>query len=110
MKKYYIVKFGQVVSTAELLGEYEEIWDAKEDAFERMNDGDLLVGFPADADVEYTDNYGYDTVKWKDADEDERAFLRETDDSIEDVPSGLYYWSDDNQDTTFYEPDGSRWN
>ena len=110
MKKYYIVNFGEVVSTAELLGEYEEIWEAKDDAFKKMGDGDMLVGFPLDVNAEYTDNYGYNTVRWENADDDEKAYLCKMDNSIDEL-EGLWYWSDDvEQDTTFYNSDGSRWN
>ena len=109
MKKYYIVEFGKVVSTATFLGEYEEIWDAKDDAFGKMGDSDMLVGFPADFETEYTDEYGYNTVKWEEADEAERTRLLKTDDSMEGVPAGLYYWEDDTQDTTYYNADGTKW-
>lgn len=109
MKKYYIVKNGQVVSTAKAIGNFENLWNAKDAAFDEMMAGDLLIGFNLDVDAEVTDEYGYDTVDTSKAEDDEKSYLCETDGSIEDVPEGLYYWSDDTQDTTFYRPNGEEW-
>lgn len=108
LKKYYIVEFGEVVSTANFLGNYKEIWDAKEDAFSEMGDGDLLVGFDGDIDAEITDEYGYKTVNLSLAKDDEKVRLLKTDSSM-DVPAGLYFWEDDTEDTYYYNADGSRW-
>lgn len=107
MKKYYIVNLGEVVSTAKYFGKFEDLSDAKEKAFAEMAEGEVLAEYNEDDDPLYTDTYGYETVDLDKA--LDRAELCQTDDSMEDIPAGLWYWSDDNQDTTFYEADGTIW-
>jgi hypothetical protein len=109
MKQYYIVEFGECVSTAKFLGYYASLDHAREDAFFEMDDGDLLVGYALDVDPEYTDIYGFDTVDTEIASEDEKVYLYRTDGTIEDVPKDLYYWSDDDY-TIFYFANGQAWN
>lgn len=102
MKKYYVVNHGQVVSQSWDLGEFEDIYDAKrfiiDSGFEDIDDGDTLCdGVQPDA---------YDGF-WRQADGAECVDMLITDDSIEGVPAGLW-WFDDDPDT-FYERDGSEW-
>jgi hypothetical protein len=107
MKKYYKVEFGEVVSVAELIGYFNDIWDAKEAAFGKMYDGDMLVGFDMDFDAEYTDKYGYDTVDFEKS--EDKAYMCKTDGTMEGIPEGLWFWSDDLSDTTYYNGDGKEW-
>lgn len=114
MKKYYIVNFNEQpnpIDTAEFLGEYEDMGYAKDDAFAKMDDEDMLVGFDSNIEPEYTDDFGFNRVKLELADDEEKVFLRRTDESIEDIPAGLWYWSDELffSDPTYYTRDGKKW-
>lgn len=112
MKKYYTVEINKqssYISVATFLGNYESISEAKEAAFPKMYDEDLLIGFDMDKEPEFTDNFGFHTVDMSLAHEDEIVVLKRTDSSLEDIPEDLFYWSDDVQDTTYYKADGSVW-
>lgn len=110
MKNYYIVTFNEsdnTIHTSKYLGIYEEMCDAKEAAFSGMLEGELLIGFDLNVAPEYTTDFGLETVHLNLAEESEKVYLLKTDDTMEDVPAaGLYYWSDDNQDTYYYTADG----
>lgn len=109
MKNYYIVNFNEQnnsIHTAEYLGEYEDLGDARKAAFSKMGEDDMLVGFEPDIEPEYTTTFGLETVNLELADDEEKAFLRRTDGSEENIPEGLWFWDNGNE---LYTSDGEEW-
>jgi hypothetical protein len=111
MKKYYIVHYDKEIETAELLGNFENIHQAKEKALNKMGDGDLLIGFESDVDAEIIDENGCRTVDSSKADSKEKAFLykAEQDDYIEYIKDDLWYWDDEIGKNIYHNRDGSIW-
>lgn len=103
--KYYIYEQGECVSTARFVGNFEYMYDAKEKFFNEMCDGDKIVEFPDDCDPEITDKWGYNTVNLDMATDIVTFYTN--DGSIEDVPEGVFYWSD--EDERYYNEDGTVW-
>jgi hypothetical protein len=93
-KRYYIVHNGVFKDTVEFLGYFESIDDAKEYAFERMHNFDLLVGSD-NVDISYglgSDGY----FMWNMVEDKEKLFLCEyTYQNKTDDPIGLWYWTSD---------------
>lgn len=105
--KVYLLKHGEVVTTAEYLGEAEDIQEAKEEFFDCVSSGDTLACCDNDADPLYTDQWGFVGI-----DGDyiiEEATLFSNDGSIEGIPESadIYFWSDDNE--TWYYRNGEEW-
>lgn len=112
MKNVYIVTFNEQddsISSAAYLGKYENISDAKESAFSKMGNGDMLIAFEPDLNPEYTNRFGFETVDFRLAKDDDKIILERTDGSMDNIPEGLYYWSDDDTLDTFYTNDGKEW-
>ena len=105
--KAYLLKHGEVVTTAEYLGEAEDMQEAKEEFFDCVSSGDTLACCDDDADPLYTDQWGFVGI-----DGDyiiEEATLFSNDGSIEGIPESadIYFWSDDNE--TWYYRNGEEW-
>ncbi len=111
--KFYITTHGEVVSTSEYFGKYEDLYDAKQAAFEQMSDGEELIGF--DEDLDKSDYWEQDSRfdEYWSVNTDKAdccVTLRRTDDSIEGVSEGLYFWYGEGEDyETFYNSDGTEW-
>ena len=105
--KVYLLKHGEVVTTAEYLGEAEDMQEAKEEFFDCVSSGDTLACCDDDADPLYTDQWGFVGI-----DGDyiiEEVTLFSNDGSIEGIPESadIYFWSDDNE--TWYYRNGEEW-
>jgi hypothetical protein len=93
MKKYYIVGFAKDHDCVKFVGNFKNLEEAKWVAIKKMTSGNLLVGFDLDFNAEYTDNRGCKTVRYKEASEDEKAYLGITYGSEPNIPSGCWYWT-----------------
>lgn len=105
--KIYLLKHGEVVTTAEYLGKAEDMQEAKEEFFDCVSSGDTLACCDDDVDPLYTDQWGFVGI-----DGDyiiEEVTLFSNDGSIEGIPESadIYFWSDDNE--TWYYRNGEEW-
>lgn len=105
--KVYLLEHGEVVTTAEYLGEAEDMQEAKQKFFDCVSSGNTLACCDDDADPLYTDQWGFVGI-----DGDyiiEEATLFSNDGSIEGIPESadIYFWSDDNE--TWYYRNGEEW-
>lgn len=105
--KVYLLKHGEVVTTAEYLGKAEDMQEAKEEFFGCVSSGDTLACCDDDVDPLYTDQWGFVGI-----DGDyiiEEVTLFSNDGSIEGIPESadIYFWSDDNE--TWYYRNGEEW-
>ena len=105
--KVYLLKHGEVVTTAEYLGEAEDMQEAKQEFFDCVSSGNTLACCDDNADPLYTDQWGFVGI-----DGDyiiEEATLFSNDGSIEGIPESadIYFWSDDNE--TWYYRNGEEW-
>ena len=105
--KVYLLKHGEVVTTAEYLGEAEDMQEAKQEFFDCVSSGNTLACCDDNAEPLYTDQWGFVGI-----DGDyiiEEATLFSNDGSIEGIPESadIYFWSDDNE--TWYYRNGEEW-
>lgn len=106
--KVYLVDHGEVVSTAEYLGEAEDLREAKEKFYNQVYAGDTLTCCSDDSDPLYTDQWGFTEICGDDIIEE--ATLYANDGTIEGIPesANAYWWSDDPE--TWYDENGEEWN
>lgn len=114
MYNYYLLDVGECVTTAESIGKFEDLQEAKNAVMKRaakgdlyIKDGDMVLGFSEDVDPEYEDEFGYWTVNAELAESWNQSTYTEADGTVEGIPQGKIYWSDD--DEIIYNADGTKW-
>jgi hypothetical protein len=110
MKKYYIIRNGYQ-DRGKFIGNFKNIDEAKNVAFDKMNICDELVGIEENSDVERKDKYGIKLDMGK-MDRKEILYLYQTEGNVDGIPEGLYFWQTDFCEIygdKFYNSDGKVW-
>ena len=105
MKNYYIVTFtdGNKIGNFKYIGSYDKLSQAKESVISIINENEMLVGFDSNINPKDIIDLESNTVNLNLAKKNEKVYWLKTDNNTKNAPTaGVYYWSDNIKNTTYY--------